>query len=121
MKKFTLFALSLLLLTACNQAVAPTSDTTTDTSTDTSTEATSDTSVEYTIDEVAKHADKSDCWSVVDGKVYDLTNWISKHPGGAGNILKICGIDGTKAFESQHEGNGKVADTLAEFYLADLQ
>ena len=47
----------------------------------------------YTMTDVAKNNTESSCWSAVSGKVYNLTAWISKHPGGAKNIIKICGID----------------------------
>ena len=32
--------------------------------------------------EVSKHSTKDNCWTVVDGLVYDVTNYISFHPGG---------------------------------------
>jgi hypothetical protein len=34
---------------------------------------------------------KNACWSIIDGKVYDLTRWIGSHPGGESYILFICG------------------------------
>ena len=70
---------------------------------------------------VAQHSSKESCWSVIDGKVYDLTSWISKHPGGAGSILRICGVDGTAAFNSQHGGDNHAGSTLGAYYLSDLQ
>lgn len=54
--------------------------------------------------EVAKHNTPEDCWSVVDGKVVDLTSYIDQHPGGAGFIKLLCGQDGTKAFLGEHSG-----------------
>ena len=33
--------------------------------------------------EISKHAKPDDCWVVVNGKVYDLTNFAPNHPGGA--------------------------------------
>lgn len=61
--------------------------------------------------EVAKHNSKKSCWivrcpihihlsqmltgnptlQVLDSKVYDVTNFLSKHPGGAAIILKNAG------------------------------
>ena len=35
------------------------------------------------LSEVALHSSGDDCWSAVDGNVYDLTKWISEHPGGS--------------------------------------
>lgn len=73
------------------------------------------------MEEVATHNNQDSCWSVVDGKVYDLTDWISNHPGGAGNILKICGIDGSEEFSEQHDGNAQAEGRLDSFYLGDLE
>jgi cytochrome b involved in lipid metabolism len=41
--------------------------------------------------EVAKHSGKNDCWIVLDSKAYDVTNFLSEHPGGAPIILKNAG------------------------------
>ena len=32
--------------------------------------------------EIVKHGNTSDCWVVVNGKVYDLTAFAPSHPGG---------------------------------------
>ena len=40
--------------------------------------------INYTRDQIAKHNTKSDCWVSIDDKVYDLTEFISLHPGGKG-------------------------------------
>lgn len=58
----------------------------------------------YTMEDVAKHAVESDCWSVVNGQVYDLTSWVSRHPGGSRSIIGMCGKDATAAFERKHGG-----------------
>ena len=72
------------------------------------------------MEEVKKHNSRESCYSVVDDKVYDLTSWIDQHPGGASNILKICGIDGTSAFRGKHDNNPKQANQLEEFFIGDL-
>ena len=36
----------------------------------------------YTWDEVVKHDKVHDCWLVIHGKVYDVTEWVPHHPGG---------------------------------------
>ena len=35
------------------------------------------------VQEVQKHATLEDLWLVVDGTVYDLTDFASEHPGGS--------------------------------------
>lgn len=103
---------------SATQAVAPVPTATT-------TDVTSPTDVTvsggYTLSEVAKHADRTSCWSAINGAVYDLTTWIDKHPGGAKRILSICGKDGTSAFTNQHEGAPKQEAMLASFKLGDLE
>jgi cytochrome b involved in lipid metabolism len=71
----------------------------------------------YTLDDVAKHAAATSCWSVVSGSVYDLTAWIGKHPGGAGVITGMCGVDGTASFNSMHSGSASAKAALAKMKL----
>lgn len=61
-----------------------------------------DTIQSYTMADVGQHKDASSCWSAIDREVYDLTGWISKHPGGERGILALCGKDGTAMFRGQH-------------------
>jgi cytochrome b involved in lipid metabolism len=75
----------------------------------------------YTMEEVAKHNSKESCWTVIRGDVYDLTNWIDKHPGGADKILKICGKDGTDLFIKQHGGKEKPEKILEDFEIGVLK
>jgi cytochrome b involved in lipid metabolism len=75
----------------------------------------------YTKEEVAQHATESSCWSIVNGYVYDLTSYVSKHPGGSRNILKICGKDGTSAFEGQHGGESRPERTLEGYKIGPLK
>ena len=74
-----------------------------------------------TIDEVATHNSPSDCWSVVDGKVYNLTDWIDKHPGGAVIIESLCGKDGTAGFTAEHGGKEKPERELSNYLIGTLK
>jgi cytochrome b involved in lipid metabolism len=74
----------------------------------------------FLLAEVARHNSISDCYSVVDGIVYDLTDYVSKHPGGKSKILSICGRDGTRAFDNQHGSSGKIANILSSFEIGVL-
>ncbi len=74
----------------------------------------------YTMEKVRQNNSPSSCWSVINGNVYDLTKWISAHPGGAGEIRKICGIDGTNSFNKEHRGDGDAASRLPGFLLGPL-
>lgn len=75
----------------------------------------------YTMDQVKANNGASSCWSVIDGDVYDLTKWISSHPGGAAAIKSLCGLDGTSAFKAQHEGQNNPIKKLITFLLGPLK
>lgn len=74
----------------------------------------------YTLAEIAKHPNASSCYTAVRGTVYDLTNFITEHPGGAANILKICGKDGTSAFTRKHAGRPEPEQELAGHEIGKL-
>lgn len=54
--------------------------------------------------ELAKHNTQSDCWIGYKGTVYDITNWLPRHPGSAGAIAPFCGTadEFAEAFNKQH-------------------
>lgn len=43
-------------------------------------------------------------WTIIDNKVYDITNYINMHPGGKRNILKGQFKDASKEFHASHKG-----------------
>lgn len=43
-------------------------------------------------------------WTVIDGDVYDITNYISMHPGGAKKINLGVAKDSTVMFHKFHKG-----------------
>ena len=57
-----------------------------------------DGAVVYTMDEVAQHAAQEDPWVVIDGRVFDVSSWLSRHPGGADVLLLAAGTDATEGF-----------------------
>ena len=76
--------------------------------------------VQLTAAEVAKHDSASDCWSIIRGRVYDLTSFASRHPGGQSAIASLCGRDGSSSFLSQHSGDSQANNQLAGFVLGEL-
>ena len=75
----------------------------------------------YTLAQVSTHKSKSDCWSAINGSLYDLTSWIGQHPGGQQAIMSICGKDGSKAFNAQHGDAAKQATILFTFKIGVLK
>ena len=74
----------------------------------------------YTMAKVKENNTAASCWSVISGNVYDLTKWISQHPGGASATQSLCGIDGTTSFLAQHRGAGSPQQRLAGYLLGPL-
>ncbi|XP_027360489.1 cytochrome b5 [Abrus precatorius] len=68
----------------------------------------------YTMQDASLHSTKDDCWIVVDGKVYDVTQYLDDHPGGDDVILGATGKDATDEFEDA--GHSKSARELMEQY-----
>ncbi|BDD62904.1 hypothetical protein MPDQ_007900 [Monascus purpureus] len=56
-------------------------------------------SKEFTLQEVAEHNTKKDLYMVIHDKVYNVSSFLSEHPGGEEVILDVAGQDGTEAFE----------------------
>lgn len=95
---------------------APTTDATTDATTEASPAAQT-----YTMAQVAEHNNATSCWTAINKEVYDVTGWISAHPGGPDKIEGLCGKDGTSMFEGQHSGQGEPNDRLSSFKIGALQ
>jgi cytochrome b involved in lipid metabolism len=81
--------------------------------TDLSSEDILSSSGKITLDSLSEHNSLQDCWVAYDGKVYDITSFLPKHPGSAVTIIPFCGtIDDFKnAFEGKH-GNSQVANLM---------
>ena len=79
------------------------------------------TKVGYTMAQVRANNSASNCWSVIDGSVYDLTKWINSHPGGSGAIVGLCGTDGSSAFSAKHGTQSRPAAQLSSYRLGPLE
>ena len=68
----------------------------------------------YSLEDVARHAHKDDCWIVVNDKVYDMTAHVQNHEGWIGSgkistliaILSAMGTDCTEDFLDSHDARG---------------
>jgi cytochrome b involved in lipid metabolism len=65
--------------------------------------------VSLTAAEVAKHATAEDCWMIIEGNVYNLSNFPAVHPGGP-QIAGMCGKDATQLFQTR-AGKGPHPET----------
>lgn len=52
--------------------------------------------------ELAEHKTKYDCWTALNGKVYNITQYLDYHPGGSSILMKGAGKDCTALFNKYH-------------------
>ena len=46
---------------------------------------------EYRLEEINKHTAEDDCWVIIHGKVYDVTDFLDSHPGGPEYLTDFSG------------------------------
>ncbi|MFA6016715.1 MAG: cytochrome b5-like heme/steroid binding domain-containing protein [Patescibacteria group bacterium] len=68
---------------------------------------------ELTVSEITKHNIDSDCWIIINNSVYQVTEFLSLHPGGASRITPYCGQDATTAFDTKG-GKGSHSSTAIQ-------
>jgi cytochrome b involved in lipid metabolism len=71
--------------------------------------------------DIAKHGDTASCWTAINANVYDVTDFVNRHPGGAQRIISLCGVDGSFLFNRQHGGSSYVAGILALYKIGVLK
>jgi hypothetical protein len=74
----------------------------------------------FSAEDVAQHATAEDCWTIVDGNVYDVTPFVSRHPGGLAAISQICGVDGTELFSGKHGSDSAPNSQLESLKIGTL-
>uniref|UniRef100_A0A3B4AZV5 Cytochrome b5 heme-binding domain-containing protein n=1 Tax=Periophthalmus magnuspinnatus TaxID=409849 RepID=A0A3B4AZV5_9GOBI len=56
----------------------------------------------FTWEEVQRHSHRGDQWLVIDRKVYNVTQWAKRHPGGFRLIQHYAGEDATVRSTHNH-------------------
>ena len=72
--------------------------------------------------QLAVHSTEADCWVAVHGRVYNVTSFLSEHPGGAAALSKPgrAGCDVTSHFE--RIGHSSAArKRFATFFVGELE
>lgn len=79
--------------------------------------------MKLTGDEIAKHGCKDDCWVIIHGRAYDVTEFLPEHPGGPRVITKYAGKDATAEFDPIHPPDTleKYLDTKHHLGEVDMQ
>lgn len=73
----------------------------------------------YALSEIATHNSKDSCWTAINGEVFDVTGFISKHKGGD-KILAVCGVDGSDLFSGKSP-MGRTHSPMATKVIASMK
>ena len=75
---------------------------------------------EWTVAEVNQHNKADDLLIIVQNKVYDITDFVEDHPGGADSLIRKPGQDNTEGFSGiQHPA--KVWDMIQDYYVGEVK
>jgi sulfite reductase (NADPH) flavoprotein alpha-component len=77
----------------------------------------------YDVSEVSKHnTEEAGYWVIIQGKVYDLTEFAHLHPGGAQIIYANSGTDCTRSYEkAEHHLNAEVHSLLDLYKIGQIR
>ena len=73
----------------------------------------------YRLEEVAKHNSMKEIWLVIHRRVYDITHFLNKHPGGEEVLMEQAGADASESFEDVgHSSDAR--EMLKQYYIGDV-
>ncbi len=79
--------------------------------------------VTFTWRDVLTKKTAEECWTIIDGKVYDITSYIPHHPGGPEVAALACGIDSTEMYQEEkahNKPNSKADRELEKLYIGEF-
>jgi len=74
--------------------------------------------------EVARHNSAGDCWIIIDGGVYNVTQYIPLHPTAPNVITRWCGENASEAFATKGYGNAHTPAAramLKEYWIGTIR
>lgn len=74
----------------------------------------------FTWQELAQHNAADSAWIAIDGQVYDVTDFIDRHPGGREMLLLAVGRDATNLFHSYHCFSDAPRKILQKYCIGSL-
>ncbi|CAI9153619.1 unnamed protein product [Rangifer tarandus platyrhynchus] len=74
----------------------------------------------YTWQEIQRHSHETDQWLVINRKVYDVTGWADRHPGGRQVLNHYAGEDATDVFRAMHPDPDIVRLYLKPLLIGEL-
>lgn len=77
----------------------------------------------FSYEEVTRHNKEGDTWVIHGGKVYDVSNFLERHPGGKDILLNNSGQDVTSTMnDDKLHRHSKIAyGWLHKYYIGRLQ
>ncbi|WP_254275645.1 cytochrome b5-like heme/steroid binding domain-containing protein [Halomonas sp. 3H] len=72
-----------------------------------------------TLEELAAHDGAESCWKAIDGRVYDITDYLPHHPTPEAVILEWCGKEASETWHNKRPGvpHSPRAEGMLEEYL----
>lgn len=70
----------------------------------------------YSATEVSQHKSQSDCWLIIDGEVYNVTEYVARHRKHDYDITRHCGTESSTGWNEKPE-SGKPHSRKAERLL----
>ena len=72
--------------------------------------------MKFTYCDIEKHNIVEDCWTIIDNKVFDISSFVKKHPGG-NMILHAAGTEGTVLYHTYHLNTDVTSDILNKHFI----
>ncbi|GAP84881.1 putative cytochrome-b5 reductase [Rosellinia necatrix] len=76
--------------------------------------------IEYTAKEVAAHNTPDDTWMIIHGQVYDVTDYLQDHPGGAEVLVDVAGKDASEEFDNAGHSED-ASEIMASYRVGKLR
>lgn len=58
----------------------------------------------YTLSGISEHSDETSCWVAIEGRVYDLTGYLPRHPTSPDVLREWCGREATEGMRTKGHG-----------------
>jgi cytochrome b involved in lipid metabolism len=78
------------------------------------------TTTDITLQDVAKHNTATNCWEIVNGKVYNVTDIITTHKNSSDLVIPYCGKDATAAYNNGNHSQ-RSDNKLAGYFVGNLK
>ncbi len=78
----------------------------------------------YSLEEVARHDSADSCWFAIEGKVYDVTDYIPEHPTPPAVVESWCGKEATRGMRTKGYGRDHSPaawQRLEEYRIGELE